>query len=314
MFQHARIPFALALAATLVACGDDNDDTNSNPTPQPNIVELAQATPELSILVEAVVAADLAGALSGPGPLTVFAPTNAAFAALLEELDVTKEELLANDELLTAVLQYHVIGARVRAADIQSGKAVEPLAGGFFKIDLDGGAVITDGRNRTANITTTDLQARNGVVHLVDRVILPADKNIVELAASLPDFSILVEAVEAAGLVDTLSGPGPFTVFAPTNAAFAALLGELGVTKEQLLANTDLLTAVLTYHVLPARALEADVVPGTQPASAQGQAFEISSGFVITDGRDRTANIAGTDVLASNGVIHVIDRVILPSE
>ena len=126
---------------------------------------------------------------------------------------------------------------------------------------------MTDGRNRVTNITTTDIQASNGVVHLVDRVLLPADKDIVATASALPDFSILVEAVAAAGLVGTLQGAGPFTVFAPTNAAFAALLMELGVTKEALLADKALLTTVLTYHVIPARVLKAEVPLNTPIAT-----------------------------------------------
>jgi uncharacterized surface protein with fasciclin (FAS1) repeats len=150
-------------------------------------------------------------------------------------------------------------------------------------------------------------------VHVLDRVILPPNKNIVETAISNPTFSILVEAVQAAGLVDALSGPGPFTVFAPTNDAFAALLTELNITKDQLLANTALLTKVLTYHVIAARVLKADVVPGAQPATLEGENFSISASLVITDKRARTANIVATDVLTSNGVIHVIDRVILPA-
>ncbi len=306
-----RSSLALTLATVLVACGSETAD--AAPATQ-NVVQLAQGNPDLSILVEAVVAADLAGTLSGPGPFTVFAPTNAAFAALLTELGVTKAELLANKPLLTAVLQYHVLGARVAKAQIPLGKAITPLAGGFFKIDLSGAdVVITDGRNRTAKITATDIAASNALVHVVDRVILPADKNIVQTAQALPDFSILVEAVVAADLAGTLSGPGPFTVFAPTNAAFAALLAELGVSKADLLANKPLLTAVLTYHVLGARVLKADVVPGAQPNTVQGENFSISAALVITDKRARTSNIVATDVLTSNGVIHVIDRVILPA-
>jgi uncharacterized surface protein with fasciclin (FAS1) repeats len=307
-----RIPAALALAAVLAACGDSSDTNPAAPTQ--NVVQLAQGNPDLSILVEAVVAADLAGTLSGTGPFTVFAPTNAAFAALLGELGVTKAELLANKPLLTAVLQYHVLGAQVLKAQIPLGKAITPLGGGFFKIDATGtDVVITDGRNRTARIVATDVAATNGVVHVIDRVILPADKNIVQTAQALPDFSILVEAVVAAGLAPTLSGAGPFTVFAPTNAAFAALLGELGVTKDQLLANTSLLTAVLTYHVIGARVLKADVVPGVQPATVQGETFSVSPTLAITDRRARTSNIVATDVMTSNGIIHVIDHVILPS-
>jgi uncharacterized surface protein with fasciclin (FAS1) repeats len=305
----AHAPLALLLATTLAACGDDKADP-----PPPNVVALAQATPSLSILVEAVVAADLAGALSAPGAITVFAPTNDAFAALLDELQVTKAELLANKPLLEAVLGYHVLGAKVLKAQVPAGKAITTSQGGIFKVDAVGAdLVITDGRNRTARITATDVPASNGVVHLIDRVILPADKTIVETAQALPQFSILVEAVVAAGLVADLSAAGPFTVFAPTNDAFAALLDELQVTKAQLLADTALLGAVLGYHVLPARALKADVVPGVQPATLQGQTFSIDATLRITDQRTRTAGIVATDVLASNGVIHVVDKVILPA-
>jgi len=305
----AHAPLALLLASTLAACGDDKADP-----PPPNVVELAQATPSLSILVEAVGAADLAGALSGPGPITVFAPTNDAFAALLDELQLTKAQLLANRPLLEAVLGYHVLSGRVSKAQVPAGKAITTSQGGIFKVDAVGAdLVITDGRNRTARIISTDLAASNGVVHVIDRVILPADKTIVQTAQALPQFSILAEAIEAAGLVDDLSAAGPFTVFAPTNDAFAALLDELQLTKGQLLANTTLLGAVLGYHVLPARVLKADVVPGVQPATLQGETFSIGATLAITDQRARTAGIAATDVLASNGVIHVIDRVILPA-
>ena len=297
---------ALGAGTTLLqACGGGDDE------PQRNIVEIAQSNPDLSILVEAVVAAGLAQNLS-TGSLTVFAPTNAAFAALLSELGVTKEALLANKPLLTAVLSYHVLSSRVARADVPVGKAITPLAGGFFKIEATGGLKVTDGRNRVSNITATDIQASNGVVHLLDRVLLPADKDIVATASALPDFSILVEAVVAAGLVSTLQGAGPFTVFAPTNAAFAALLTELGVTKDALLANKTLLTQVLTYHVVPARVLKAEVPVNTAITTVQGQTFTINSSLVITDENMRTSNIVATDVFTSNGVIQVVDKVILP--
>ncbi len=307
-FNRRTVLLAAALGASttvLQACGGSDDE------PQRNIVELAQNTPELSILVEAVVAAGLAPTLS-TGSLTVFAPTNAAFAALLAELGLTKEALLANKPLLTAVLTYHVLGSRVVRADVPLGKAITPVSGGFFKIESANGLKITDGRNRVTTITSTDIQASNGVVHLVDRVLLPADKDIVATAMAVPDFSILVEAVAAAGLVATLKGPGPFTVFAPTNAAFAALLAELGLTKEALLADTALLTRVLTYHVVPARVLKAEVPVNTAIATVQGQSFSVNPSLVITDQSLRTSRIVGTDVFASNGVVHTVDRVLLP--
>ena len=133
------------------------------------------------------------------------------------------------------------------------------------------------------------------------------------VAQSDPRFSILTEAVNAAGLADTLAGPGPLTVFAPTNAAFAALLTELGVTKDALLANKPLLTKVLTYHVVPGRVLKADVPVGVAITTVQGETFTINAALKITDRRARLAGIVATDVFTSNGVIHVIDKVILPA-
>jgi len=137
-------------------------------------------------------------------------------------------------------------------------------------------------------------------------------RNIVQQAQTDARLSILVEAVTAADLGTTLSGPGPFTVFAPTNEAFASLLQELGVTKEQLLANKPLLTAVLTYHVVSGRVTQAQIPVGQPITTVQGQTLTINSSFVITDQRARTARIVQADVPATNGVIHVIDRVILP--
>ncbi|MGM9481681.1 fasciclin domain-containing protein [Roseateles sp. NT4] len=299
-----RLGLALMFSG-LSACGGSDAE--------PDIVQTAQADARFSTLVEAVQAADLAGTLAGPGPFTVFAPTNDAFAALLAELGITKAQLLADKALLTQVLQYHVLAGQVPKAAVPLGKPITPLQGGIFKVDAVGSdLVITDGRNRTAKITATDIHASNGVIHAIDRVLLPANKTIVATAQSVPDFSILVEAVVAAGLVDTLNGNGPFTVFAPTNAAFAKLLAELGVTKEQLLANKPLLVQVLTYHVLPSRVLKAEVPVGAPIATVQGQTFTVDSSLAITDQRGRKASITATDVLARNGVIHVIDTVILP--
>jgi len=309
VFNRRTVLIAAALGASttlLQACGGGDDE------PQRTIVEVAQKTPDLSILVEAVVAADLVPTLS-TGALTVFAPTNAAFAALLAELGITKEALLADKPLLTAVLTYHVLGSKVELANVPVGKPITPVGGGFFKVESAGGLKITDGRNRVSNITATDIEASNGVVHLVDRVLLPANRDIVATAQALPDFSILVEAVAAAGLVATLQGTGPFTVLAPTNAAFAALLAELGVSKAALLADKAMLTKVLTYHVLPSRVLKAEVPVGKPITTVQGQSFTINASLQITDQNARVANLVGTDVFASNGVIHVVDRVLLPA-
>jgi uncharacterized surface protein with fasciclin (FAS1) repeats len=309
--RNALIIAGLAATAVVTGCGSSDDPA---PAVSRDIVELAQATPDLSILVEAVVSAELVNTLKGAGPFTVFAPTNAAFAALLTELGLSKAQLLADKALLQTVLTYHVLPTKVERAQVPLGKAVTTVQGGILKVDSSGNALtITDGRNRSARILTTDIQAKNGVIYTIDRVILPANKNIVETAQALPQFSVLVEAVLAANLQGTLSGAGPFTVFAPSNDAFTALLAELNISKAALLADTALLTKVLTYHVLAGRVLKADVLVNTPITTVQGGTIRVSSTFVITDQRGRSSNITATDVLTSNGVIHVIDKVLLPA-
>lgn len=299
--------FSVVLLAFVAGCGGGDDHPD-------NVVQVAQSDSRFSILVEAVQAAGLTDTLTAPGPITVFAPTNDAFSALLGELGVTKDQLLADKPLLTAVLKYHVVAGEVRSSAIPLGKAINPVGGGFFKIDKTGAdLVITDGRNRSSKIIQADIAASNGVIHAIDKVILPADKTIVQTAIANPEFSILVEAVTAAGLVDTLSAPGPYTVFAPTNAAFASLLTELGVSKAQLLADTTLLTKVLTYHVVPGLVLKANVPVNTPIQTVEGETFTVGATLAITDRRGRQSNIIATDVLASNGVIHVLDKVILPA-
>lgn len=299
--------FSVLLLAFVTGCGGGDDHPG-------NVVQVAQSDSRFSILVEAVQAAGLTDTLTAPGPYTVFAPTNDAFSALLGELGVTKDQLLANKPLLTAVLKYHVVAGQVPSSAVPLGKAINPVGGGFFKIDKVGTSlVITDGRSRTSKIVQADIAASNGVIHAIDKVLLPADKNIVQTAIANPDFSILAEAVTAAGLVETLNAPGPYTVFAPTNAAFASLLTELGVTKAQLLANTALLTEVLTYHVVPGLVLKVDVPINTPIKTVEGETLTVGPTLAITDQRARQSNIVATDVLASNGVIHVLDKVILPA-
>ncbi len=318
----------VSLSLLVAACGDDETEITPDAAVERSIAQTAAATPELSSLVAAVQFAsdnnDLLDLISNPGTLTVFAPTNAAFDALAVELtgnaSAKGPDLLtaANKPLLRTVLKYHVLTSEVRAAGIPFGKAITSAEGSIFKIDSGSPPLITDGRNRTARVTATDIGASNGVVHLIDKVILPANKNIVETAQALaggtqPQFTVLVDAVVAADLAATLSGPGPFTVFAPTDAAFAALLTELGVTKAQLLANKPLLTAVLKYHVVAGRVLEADVPVGAPITTVETGKFTVDAQLDITDARGRKAKIIATDTFATNGVIHVIDKVILPA-
>jgi transforming growth factor-beta-induced protein len=310
------------------------------------IVATAAGIPAFSSLVSAVAFAsndgDLVNLLSGAGAFTVFAPTNAAFDDLARELTrnpaATAADLLVpgNKALIRAVLQYHVLGARVLRADVPLGKPIDPALEGndTFRVDAAGDAlVITDGRNRTSRIVQTDVAASNGVIHVIDKVILPeattADRSIFEIALGNENFTSLVAALQFASvdgdLVNLLSGPGAFTVFAPDNKAFDAvakeLTGNAAATAADLLVpqNKALVRAVLQYHALAAEVFASAIQPGkaVEPALGGGAFFKIdigSNGPVIADGRGRLTNIVATDIDATNGVIHVLDRVILPAD
>jgi transforming growth factor-beta-induced protein len=267
------------------------------------IVEIAAGNKDFSTLVAAVKAAGLADTLGGDGPFTVFAPTNEAFAKLPAG---TVETLLKpeNKEKLASILTYHVVAAKVMAADVKPGQ-VKTVNGNEFKLAVSDGKVTVDG----ATVIKTDIVGNNGVIHVIDHVILPPTKTVVEIAAGNEDFSTLVAAVKAAGLVDTLSGDGPFTVFAPTNEAFAKLPKG---TVESLLKpeNKEKLAAILTYHVVAGKVMAADVKSGTV-ATVNGKSLKlaVSDAGVMVD----SAKVLKTDIVGTNGVIHVIDSVILPA-
>jgi uncharacterized surface protein with fasciclin (FAS1) repeats len=296
--------FSIALLFSLIAC---------EPTVEQNIVEKAQETESLSTLVSAVQAAGLVETLSGEGPFTVFAPTNAAFDALPEG---TLDMLLKpeNKDQLAAILKYHVVSGKVMSTDLTDGQTATTVQGEDITISTTDGAAINGAAVRTA-----DVEASNGVVHIIDEVILPPSvvaameeaangKNIVELAVGTESLSTLVAAVQAAGLVETLNGEGPFTVFAPTNDAFAALPdGVLDMLLQP--ENKDKLTSILTYHVVAGKVMSTDLQDGQTAPTVQGDNIEVD----LSDGAKISgATVVMADIDATNGVVHVIDKVILP--
>jgi uncharacterized surface protein with fasciclin (FAS1) repeats len=300
---------ALAGAVSFTACSDKGDDPK-------NIVQLAQDNSNLSSLVAALQRADLVSALEGDGPFTVFAPTDAAFATFLQANGFAKLEDVPVD-LLKQVLLYHVVGAEARSNSLSTGyvnalatygATTAPLS---LFVNTASGVKIND-----ATVTLADVTATNGVVHVIDKVLVPP--TVVNHALNNPAFSTLVAALTRSDLgvdyVGLLSGAGPFTVFAPTNAAFTALLAELGANG---LADIDAATlnAVLQYHVVSgANVRSGDLTEGQVVTTFSGGTFTIglTDGAKITDARGRVANIAVVDVQASNGVVHAIDKVILP--
>ena len=279
-----------------------------------NLVEVAVGSGAFPTLVAAVQAAGLVDVLSGDGPFTVFAPTEEAFAAALDALGMSPADLLGNTELLTAVLTYHVLPLEAPAELVVTldGQSVATVNGAEVTVTVEDGTV----RVNDATVVATDVEASNGIIHVIDTVLVPPDLmgpgNLVEVAVGSGAFPTLVAAVQAAGLVDVLSGDGPFTVFAPTEEAFAAALDALGMSPADLLGNTELLTAVLTYHVLP---LEA---PAEVVVTLDGQSVATVNGAEVTvtveDGTVRVndATVVATDIEASNGIIHVIDTVLIP--
>ncbi len=296
----------LAIVFTgLVACEKDEDVTAGPQT----IAEIASADARFSTLVSALERTNLVDVLNATGSFTVFAPTNDAFSALGVDLSAVSDEALAE------ILLYHVLGAAVQSGNLGEGQTYASTAaatgpGGnalSVLIEKSGGAVKINGK---ANVTTADVQASNGVIHIIDAVITPM--SVVDHALANENFVELVGALGSAsgGLVDVLSGEGPFTVFAPINPAFEAI-AEVTAT-----LSADQLAGVLTYHVVAgANVRSGDLSDGQVVQTVNGSNFTINLGgaATITDEQGSTANIVLTDVQATNGVIHVLDKIILPT-
>ena len=289
------------LALTLAACGMMPEGS----TERGSIAEIASSNAELSTLVAAL---DEAGfvplfADDAAGPFTVFAPTNAAFAALLADLGITAEQLLASPDLAD-ILTYHVSPEQLFFDDLTSASSIPTLNG--IAINQSGG--VLDGYS---NVITGEIVASNGIIYLVDAVLQP--KDIVDVAITDGRFTTLVTALVQEELVDTLRGDGPFTVFAPPDDGFAAALEALDLTAEELLALPNL-TDILLYHVVPGAAVDAATVIATAPdtvGTVQGSdiSYAVVDGGVVLNG---SVNVVITDILATNGIIHAIDFVLLP--
>ncbi len=295
----------IALVLSFTACSDDDNDGGN--TPAKNIATIATETADLSILVQALNRAGLVATFDSAGDYTVFAPTNAAFP------------------VLTEILKNHVLSEGLKSADLTTGY-YKTLAKGTASstntismfINLSSGVVLNGGASNggaSVVLNRANIEASNGIIHVVDRVIgLPT---VVNHAIANPSFSTLVTTITMDGqpdFVNILSGTGSFTVFAPTNDAFTALTAEL--VAMEFVPTTEQLTTVLQYHVVaPANVLAGSLTEGQVVTPLAGGTFTVSlmGGAKITDGSARVTNIITTDVQASNGVIHAIDRVLLPN-
>jgi len=271
--------------------------------PPPSVVEIIASSPVHNILETAVLAAGLETALSGEGPFTVFAPTDFAFAALP---DGTIDALLAEPQgILTDILLYHVAGANALSTDLSDGQTITTLNGKDVTVTINSNGVFIN----DAQVVFADIVASNGVVHVIDAVLTPPTTTVVDVIVASPVHNTLEAAVLAADLAGTLSGEGPFTVFAPTDDAFAALPAG---TIDALLADPQgLLTEILLYHVVGAEVLSSDLSDGQTAMTLNGQDLTVSitnDGVFIND-----AQVIVADIVTDNGVVHVIDAVLLPS-
>ncbi|AMQ57395.1 fasciclin domain-containing protein [Algoriphagus sanaruensis] len=291
----------------------------------PTVVEAAQGA-GLSVLLDAVTAAGLGNALVNADAITVFAPTNDAFGAALEAFGASNLSQLVTKiggiENLQTVLGFHVVPAVAFSSDLAATNTFTTLAGQNLTVTKNSsGVTVTDATGNTINVIAADVAIENGVVHVIDGVLLPelTLPNVVE-AAQAANLSILLDAVTAAGLGQTLLDQESMTVFAPTNQAFADLLAALNLGSLQELISTlgaEAVVKVLGFHVVPATAFSFDLAQGSQLVpTLSGEMLTVTrngNSVTVTDKAGNTFNVVAADVAIENGVVHVIDGVLLPT-
>ena len=284
------ITLLAASALPLHVTADASDDIPTN----------AAGTGVHGALLSALSHVDLVTTLEGTGPFTLFAPTDQAFTDA--GIDLANYQTQEENDTLRDILLYHVISASVSSSSITDGM-VETMANGKKAMFSFDGTTVTIGG---ANVTTADVQSSNGIIHVIDQVLMPPE-DIPTTASATGVHNTLVNAILQADLLLTLEGVGPFTVFAPTDQAF----DEAGID----LASFDnpqgqaTLEDILLYHVVADEILSSDVTECMSVEASNGQsvAFSFENGVMVND-----ANITTTDVIASNGIIHVIDKVLTP--
>lgn len=319
-----KIFFAAVLTTGFYACADDDETDPVTPAaatgPTQNIAEIAIGDSRTDSLVVGLSVANLVPTFQGAGTFTVFAPNNQAFVDLLatnaawnriSDIDVTT---------LTNVLYYHVLSSKVMASDLTDDTYAVTLntqgtaskENTVIELDVTGGATL----NNSANITAVDIEATNGVIHIIDEILLP--QNIVEIALDDERFTSLVAALSRFGTTytTTLSGTGPFTVFAPTNDAFQALLDSDSTWNSLNDIPTVTLQAVLEYHVVRGNVRAGSLTQNQVLSTLSNKtlAVDLSTGAQLRteNSGQGNVNIIFTDVQGTNGVIHAVDQVLLP--
>lgn len=318
---------AIAATGLLMGCEKTDPFDSASTTPAPkSIVDLITSDRNFSRLAQAVTKANLASSLGGAN-LTVFAPNNAAFAAAgLDSAAIAK----ADPTALGNILKYHLLNTTVRSSDIPVGlnKETATLNGTAYvsKFNFGTPAIAVNG----VRVTLADVVATNGIVHVVDNVLMPPTGSIVDAVSGNPNFTFLLAAVTRANLASALAAAGPLTVFAPTNDAFINTTPYKTIAQINAAAPADL-AAILTYHVTPGRVFTTNFVPEAYPVTGgivvsgdatkpgklttlAGKTINVSGDLKLTglgNGTD-AASITKANTTISNGVVHAIDRVLLP--
>ncbi len=302
----AALALAIGAGPSTPARGDDTTGRKGKPARKPGIIATAASTGTFRTLVNALVAADLVDALKDDGPFTVFAPTDEAFAKLpaADLANLLKPE---NKEALRKVLTLHVVPGLLTADALASLGSPKTLNGARLTVAANRhGLAINE-----ATVLKADIACGNGVIHVIDRVLAPSasSTDILGVAESKNSFKALAAAVKAAGLEEVLRGDGPFTLLAPTDEAF----GKLPKDKLEALSrpnNRAALAEILKFHVIPSRVSARQVVANGKAKTLQGGSVvaSIEDGRIVLSG----ARVLATDLKADNGIIHVIDAVLIP--
>ena len=329
-------------SAVAISCSDDDD--NDNGPSQQTVLEIAVANENFDVLEAAALKAGsgVINVLSGNGPITVFAPTDAAFIALLDadnEAEAIAEVNAMDEEDVADLLTFHVIaGSEIKAADIATGTTTVTTA----RTGANNKAYVTKaGASVTINnarVTTADVDASNGVIHIIDAVLTPPTGDVIAVAtsaANAPNFGILAAALTKAELITTLQGNGPFTVFAPTDDAFLALLRSAafyndpeltelqaitaiqGLTTSSTPLSLTTLTQVLKYHVVSGAAYSINltnnqVLTTVKDAAPNTVTIGVGASVTVDGSASDPATVSPANISATNGVIHVINKVLLP--
>jgi transforming growth factor-beta-induced protein len=300
----------MAMVATLAAVSNSYADCGAcgscgkSANHRHDIVDTAVQAGQFKTLVAAVQAAGLADVLKGEGPFTVFAPTDEAFAKLPKG---TLQHLLKpeNKDALKAILTYHVTPGKLAASDVMRSTGAITVNGQWLEFSAAHDTVTVD----EAKVVKAGIACSNGIIHVIDRVVLPEEQNIVQVASKAESFNTLLTAATKAGLAEALQSDGPFTVFAPTDEAFAKLPSGTvdGLLKPE---NKQTLAKILKYHVVSGRVYSPSAMSAEKADTLAGQdvRFSRKQGDLYID----EARIVATDIDAANGVIHVIDTVIIP--